>query len=196
MNILSFDIEFLEVDSVDDKVYRDCYFYVVDGKRLDWGKNFQPLSYYEILETESDCLDESKLMVILNICSCGDWFCDSYVAQVSSDEKYVYWKVYNINQEEIINEYTFEKQAYEKTMFEVQQQARTEYIIKSKKEAYIFYWKNNESCPFPYSSTKEIIDYWNEKNTSENPLEYFEDVGTSKKFIVQENKILDMPIME
>ena len=192
MNILSFDIESLEVDSVGDKVYRNCYFYIVDGKRLDWGTNFQPLSYYEILETESDCLDESKLMVILNICSCGEWMCDSYLAQLSSDEKFVYWKVYNINAEEVIDEYTFDKHSYEKTIYELQQIARKEYLEDCRKGAYIFYWKNKETCPFSFSSNKDIIEYWNEKNTSENPLEYFEDVGTGKKFIIQDNKILDL----
>ena len=50
-------------------------------------------------------------MVILNFCICGQWSCGSYVAQVSKDEVFVYWKIYNINKEVIETEYFFEKEA-------------------------------------------------------------------------------------
>ncbi len=192
MNVLSFDKDYKELDDGYEKEFRNCYYYVVDGKRLDWGTSYHPLSYYEILETPEDYLDESKLIVILNTCSCGEWFCDSYVAQISLDESYVYWKVYNINQEEIINEYSFEKQAYEKTMFDFKQLAKQEYIKNCKKGAYIFYWKNGETCPFSFSSNKDIIDYWNEKNTPDNPLKYYENAATGEKFSVIENKIVNL----
>lgn len=192
MNVLSFDKQYLEVFDAYEKIYRNCYYYLIDGKRLDWGTNYQPVSYFEILETEEDSLDESKLMVILNICSCGEWMCDSFVAQLSSDEKFVYWKVHNINEEEIIDEYTFDKQSYEKTIYEFQQLAKKEYLEDCKKGAYIFYWKDKETCPFSFSSNKDIIKYWNEKNTSDNPLDYYEDVATGEKFIVQDDKILGL----
>lgn len=190
MNVLSFETENLEVDDGYSKEKRNCYFYVVDGERICVSSNFQPLSYYEILETPEDYIEDSKLMVILNLCSCGDWCCDSYVAQVSDDGIFVYWKVYNINVQEIIDEYTFEKQAYEKTIKDFQQLARKEYLEHHKKGAYIFYWENGETCPIPRSSDNEIIKYWNEKNTKENPLSYFEDVKTGELFSVSNNKIL------
>ena len=47
----------------------NAFYYMVDGKKIDFGSSFQPASKYEILENEADYIDEEYRMVILNCCS-------------------------------------------------------------------------------------------------------------------------------
>ena len=84
MNKLSYSIEnFVENNGYEDIEFT-AYFYLVDGKKLEFGTGYLPASCWEILD--DDETDENHKMAILCNCSCGMWACDSYVAKIVEKE--------------------------------------------------------------------------------------------------------------
>ena len=69
INNLLFCIEPIEYFDGYEKKKFNAFYYMVDGKKIDFGSSFQPASKYEILENEADYIDEEYRMVILNCCS-------------------------------------------------------------------------------------------------------------------------------
>lgn len=121
MNKLTFTIE--KFSNEIEGEY-DAFFYLVDGKKIQ-NDSFIPNSMYEILTNESDWIFSDYKMIILNRCSCTNWECDSLVATVIEDDNCIKWKLHNIRNEKIINEYIFEKNEYKKTIEELKNKAKS-----------------------------------------------------------------------
>ena len=71
INNISFCIEPVEYFDGYEKNRFNAFYYIVDGKKIDFGNSFQPASKYEVLEDDPDYIDENYRMGILNCCSCG-----------------------------------------------------------------------------------------------------------------------------
>lgn len=112
MNELSYSIENVEVSDGEENYIRECVFYLVDGKKLDF-EDFIPINYLDVLE--EDLYDESfdnKKMVLINCCSCGIWSCDGVVAAVTEKPSSVMWQIHRVGVKEILATYEFEKENY------------------------------------------------------------------------------------
>lgn len=127
LNELSFCVEPIEYDDGIEIVKFNAFYYIVDGKKLDFGTRYQPASKYEILEDEEDYLDEKHKMVILNCCSCGEWSCDCYVAKVVEKENRIEWFIHRLRAEPAEPpDYVFDRKQYEKVMQEIKTAAQND----------------------------------------------------------------------
>ncbi len=83
MNKLSYKIELTEIVEGYLKYKEEAFFYVVDGRKLEY-QNYSPAMNWNILETGyEDEIFEEKKIVILNRCTCGLWECDCIVALIT-----------------------------------------------------------------------------------------------------------------
>ena len=127
MNKLSYLIEPVKTSDGYSDIEYTGYFYVVDGKKLVFEGDFNPLRAFEVLEDELDWVDNKNEMVILCSCYCGYWECDSYVARVLEQDDIIKWEIHRVRSE--INEpetYTFDKTQYESVMNEIRAKTREE----------------------------------------------------------------------
>lgn len=127
MNKLSYLIEPVKTSDGHSDIEYTGYFYVVDGKKLVFEGDYNPLRAFEVLEDELDWVNNKNKMVILCSCQCGYWECDSYVARVLEQDDIIKWEIHRVHSE--INEpktYTFDKKEYELVMKEIKAKAETE----------------------------------------------------------------------
>lgn len=180
MNKLTFTIE--KFSNEIEGEY-DAFFYLVDGKKIQ-NDSFIPNSMYEILTNESDWIFSDYKMIILNRCSCTSWECDSLVATIIEDDNYIKWKLHNIRDEKIINEYIFEKNEYKKTIKELENKAKSTLALKN---GFIFHYANGDSYPMGFMSESKIIDFWNQ--VEKKVCIYYEDLKSKQNYKCINGKI-------
>lgn len=112
MNKLSYSIEDVELSDGYEKFVAECFFYLVDGKKLEY-QDHNPLSYWDVIEEDlQDEHFESKKMVLINCCTCGYWECDCVVAAVTEKQSSIMWQIHRRWHDEILATYEFEKDNY------------------------------------------------------------------------------------
>lgn len=123
MNKLSYKIEQVEFNDGYHKYIDEGFYYVADGKKLEFA-DYNPAKYWMILEgEEEDDPFEDKKMIPLNQCICGYWECDSFVASITEKENSVVWQIHRLRYEEITATYEFDKEEYNLVMQEMRQAA-------------------------------------------------------------------------
>ena len=186
INNLLFCIEPIEYFDGYEKKKFNAFYYMVDGKKIDFGSSFQPASKYEILENEADYIDEEYRMVILNCCSCGMWECDSYVAKVIERQDTVEWFIHRIRDDsENTPDYVFDREQYEMTISKMRTAAKAEFGTGC-----IFYWKDGDSYCYVPDDDIDILDYWKQQKEQKYPLEYFERIENGELFVCKDGKII------
>ena len=133
MNKLSYSIEnFVENNGYEDIEFT-AYFYLVDGKKLEFGTGYLPASCWEILD--DDETDENHKMVILCNCSCGMWACDSYVAKIVEKETTIEWYVHRLREDAKEKpDYIFDKSEYTTVIAEMKNKAQKEISQKNEEK--------------------------------------------------------------
>lgn len=124
MNKLSYKIEEVELDDGYEKIKREVFYYIVDGKKLEF-RGYHPVTHWEIIET--DLIDdhfENKEFVIVGCCTCGYWECDCVVAVVTEKESSVQWQIHRRWFDQIIATYEFDKEEYKLVMSQMQMAAQ------------------------------------------------------------------------
>ena len=186
INNISFCIEPVEYFDGYEKNRFNAFYYIIDGKKIDFGNSFQPASKYEVLADEPDYIDENYRMVILNCCSCGMWECDSYVAKVILKQDTVEWYVHRIRDESASNpDYIFIRSQYETVMSKIKAAAKSEFGTGC-----IFHWKDGNSYCYVPEDDEDILRYWKQQKEQKHPLEYFEKIETGELFICKDRKII------
>lgn len=175
----------------------NCYYYVVDGKKLTFEESdLGPITCFEVLEKTSNFFDKDNYAIILSRCSCGEWECDSVIANVFENEATVIWKLYSIhNDNDLIAEYEFDSQQHYEVMKSITEDAKEEIFdenFSKNKLTYLFYWKNGETHPELFEQEtyhEEIKKYWKyQAETNNNEPEYFEDVRNNDYYRIKNGK--------
>ncbi|MBQ0004211.1 MAG: hypothetical protein KBT21_11820 [Treponema sp.] len=136
MNKLSFSIENVELSDGYEKFVAECFFYLVDGKKLEY-QGYNPLSYWEVIEDSlQDDHFDNKEMVLISCCTCGYWECDCVVAVVTEKPSSVMWQIHKRWHDEILATYEFDKGNYISVMEQMKKAAdeRVESGASWKKE--------------------------------------------------------------
>ncbi len=93
------------------------FLFLIDGKPLVFD-NYTLVDYADILEL----LDQG---VIIARCTCGEWFCSGIVAEVKKiNDHVIQWTLLNIQKDEVIETFQFDKTEYDKVMDDVEKVAR------------------------------------------------------------------------
>lgn len=124
MNKLSYSIENVELSDGYENFIAECFFYLVDGKKLEF-QEYNPLSYWDIIEEDlQDKHFENKEMVLINCCVCGYWECDCIVAAVTKKPTSIMWQIHRRWHSEILATYEFEKENYNSVMEQMKKAAK------------------------------------------------------------------------
>ena len=148
MNKLSFITEHVTYDSGYEIADYTAYFYVVDGKKLEFDNDYRPASKYEILT--DTYVSDSHQHILLNCCSCGYWECDCCSAEEIIEGNIVKWKLYGTPIKDD-KEYIFDKTEYDKVINEIRNTALNEMTLAIK-----IYYQNGDSTIFDFDSEKDL----------------------------------------
>lgn len=151
MNNLSFVTEHITYDAGFEVVDYTGYFFVVDGRKLDFGDGYRPASKYEVL-TDS-IVDKSYKRIILNSCSCGYWGCDCCYAKEIIKGDVVKWELYGTEVKGNQKHFEFEKSSYDSVMKDIRKTALDEMNLAIK-----IYYVNGDTSILDFDSEKEISD--------------------------------------
>lgn len=181
MNKLSYRIQKALVDDGSYKEMKDVFYYVVDGRNLEY-QNYLPLEYEEALETgyEDDPFEDKK-MVILNHCTCGCWYCDCMAAAVTEKSATMLWQVHKQGDAEIKETYEFDKAEYYQVLADIKQA-----VLKRVGKGTFYHWEDGGTFVSPDTKKEAIVRYWKQQKEQSSPLAYFEDVETGKLYAVDE----------
>lgn len=124
MNKLTYAIEDVEISDGYESFTAECFFYLVDGKKLEF-QDYNPLSYWEVLvDYLQDESFDNKEIVLINCCTCGEWGCDCVVAAVTEKSSSFMWQIHRRWRNEIIATYEFEKENYNSVMQQMKNAAK------------------------------------------------------------------------
>ena len=119
---LSFETKRIEIVEGRGKERYLAFFYKVDGQTIT-DDEYNPANAYDVMDKEAA---EKKLVVLLH-CGCGFWECSAVVARVSeTSEGLIQWTVSHYRLRDVISEYFFKSEEYDKTMAEIQTIAKEE----------------------------------------------------------------------
>lgn len=123
MNKLSYSIENVELSDGYENFIAECFFYLVDGKKLEF-QGYYPLGPWDaIVDGLQDDHFDNREMVLINCCTCGDWKCDCVVAVVTEKPSSVMWQIHRRWHDEILATYEFEKGNYNSVMKQMKKAA-------------------------------------------------------------------------
>lgn len=203
MNTLDWEKEEITIENGNKTEKRTVYYYVVDGKRLEFKDlSLQPITCYEVLERTENIFNKESHSIIISTCSCGEWWCDSVLAAVEENERTTTWKLFSIHNEEVFAEYEFDGLNYYEVMKRIFQDAEEQIFDENfsrKKVPYVFYWENGETHPEIFNEKtyrEEIMNYWKFQVEQKNnePI-YFEDARNNDYYRIKNGKWEDVPEM-
>lgn len=151
MNELSFVTEHVTYDAEFEVADYTGYFFVIDGRKLDFGDGYRPASKYEILS--DSIVDKFYKRIIFNSCSCGEWECDCCYAKEVIDGNVVRWELFVGETKDIQRYFEFEKTHYDFVMKEIRKTALDEMNLAIK-----IYYENSDTSIWDFNSESEIYD--------------------------------------
>ncbi len=159
----------------------NVFYYVVDGKKID---AYEPLGSVDVFYLEEDNIFEGHDGIFLNVCECGEFYCGCWQAAVFKNDKTVVWKIHEINESEIIAEYEFDLDQYEKAISELHECAKQNFNGDG-----IYYYNDGRTWSCPKYSEEQFI-FEKKYGDKENRLLYYEDCKTRERFCYKDGKVV------
>lgn len=200
MNTLSWEKE--EIIEKGKKSKKTIYYYVVDGKRLEFN-NYRPITCNEVLERTESYYSQDSHSIIICRCLTDSWDYGSILAGVIEENDKIIWKLHSMFYYEVFPEYEFninidyefDAYKYKQTMKEIFEDAKEQIFQENfplKRVVYLFYCENGETHPELFDEETyhdDIIEYWNERleDYTTSPI-YFEDVRNNDFYRIKKGK--------